>query len=173
LGNVTQTLELIISKAPELVNEADSNGCTSFYTALRRLYHSSTDIEVLISAGADLQLPKSNGDTPLHLLVGRTWWLNPDGTVIGPRCKVFDIFMKRGVNINSGNHSGETPIFELFRNHNAPIQVHHESPQPYKYKTTQETEMEKMNIREELVFEFLGQAGVDWSAERLGGGRFE
>jgi ankyrin repeat protein len=164
LGNFTQTLDLIISKAPELVNEADSNGCTPFHTALWRLYHSSTDTEVLVSAGADLQLPKSNGDTPLHLLVRRPWLLNSDGVVIEPRRKVFNIFMEIGVNINSRNHSGETPIFELFRNHNAPVQVHHESPQPYKYKTAQETKIENMNVREELVFEILGQAGVDWSA---------
>jgi ankyrin repeat protein len=71
--------------------------------------------------------------------------------------------MEMGVNINSRNHSGETPIFGFFHNDNAPVQVHHESPQPYKYKTFQETEMEKMNVLEELVYEFLGQAGVDWS----------
>jgi len=71
LGNFTQTLELIVSKAPELVNEADINGCTPFHAALRRLYHSSTDTEVLISASAGLQLANNNGDTPLHVLVGR------------------------------------------------------------------------------------------------------
>jgi ankyrin repeat protein len=166
----TRALNRIITKAPEIINQHDSSGETPFHVALDRLIRRGTidDIEALISAGANVRLANGNGDTPLHLLFEGDWFLDTEGLVIGYPHKLFDRFIELGLDINARNHTGETPIFSLFRSRFG--EVHVQVPPSSKADTaTQAIVEEELQSREDPLFESFHHAGVQWDVVNKAG----
>ncbi|CAG9998801.1 unnamed protein product [Clonostachys byssicola] len=115
-----KSLRQILSKAPELLHQTDTDGLTPFHYALRRTPPAqlfgqfgvdTKAIEILLEAGADPKLPDPNGDSALHH-VGK--FLACDGRIEGevdkPR-QLFKHLVSLGVPINCRNNKGETPAF--------------------------------------------------------------
>lgn len=161
-GMDTRALNRITTEAPELVNQTDSKGDPPFYAAIERFNCGSNieDVEVLISAGANVQLANRKYDTPLHLMFGCIWELDSQGFVIGRRRKLFDRFVESGLDINARNHAGETPVFSFFRCGFGRVRVQFPGPKPR--RTTRGKIEEGRKVREEPLFEFFHQTGVQW-----------
>lgn len=117
-----KSLRLILSKAPELLHQTDTDGLTPFHYALRRTppaqlfgqFGADTKaIEILLDAGADPKQPDPNGDSALHH-VGK--FLACEGRIEGqvdkPR-QLFKHLVSLGVPINCRNNKGETPAFSV------------------------------------------------------------
>ncbi|KAF4463885.1 ankyrin [Fusarium albosuccineum] len=112
-------LKSLVSLAPDLLHQVDKNGRTPLHYAISGRGDPAEEVEMLVSAGADVCAKAENGDTPLHLLFKRTWWLkmDRDGVVTwnGSTKKLLDLFLSKGADINAPNKTGETPVFNYFR----------------------------------------------------------
>jgi ankyrin repeat protein len=112
-----ETLDLLLSLAPELLHQTDINGETPFHYALRRSSSGikggldTKAIEILLQAGANPHQVDADGNTALHQL-GK--WVSQEGQIHGETDKpreIFKHFVSLGIPINSRNNKGETPVF--------------------------------------------------------------
>ncbi|CAG9976150.1 unnamed protein product [Clonostachys byssicola] len=109
------TLKLLLSVAPELSQQVDVLGGSPLQYALRRsISHQAPDtqsIRMLLDAGADPSLPDSTGNTALHYL---GMWLADKGetdNMAEQPCELFKRLIACGLDVNSRNNKGETPLF--------------------------------------------------------------
>ncbi|KAL2688929.1 hypothetical protein Neosp_002979 [[Neocosmospora] mangrovei] len=175
-------LKGIVSLAPELLHQVDKDGRSPLHCAISKRGGSGEEVEMVVSAGADVCAQAKNGDTPLHLLFKGTWSLivDDDGVVTwqGYTKKMMDLFLSKGADINARNKAGETPVFNYFREgtlkvklpkHKLQKQDGHSSSQGlrggYDAWEVQRGLEEKAAVeREPMLWALLEQLGVDWGA---------
>ncbi|CAI7632375.1 unnamed protein product [Penicillium pancosmium] len=103
---VETILRSITLRSPDLVHTPDHYGNTPLHLALKR--HSFHDINLLLENGADALRPDREGYTGLHYLAR---------SIQKSECKdMFRKFLDIGVDINSRNNEGETPLFRYIAN---------------------------------------------------------
>uniref|UniRef100_A0A0B7K5G7 Uncharacterized protein n=1 Tax=Bionectria ochroleuca TaxID=29856 RepID=A0A0B7K5G7_BIOOC len=109
------TLKLLLSVAPELAQQVDAYGTSPLQYALRRsISHQTPDtqsIRMLLDAGADPSLSDLAGNTALHFL---GMWLADKGEtddMAEQPCELFKRLVASGLDVNSRNNKGETPLF--------------------------------------------------------------
>jgi len=90
-----QTAELILEKAPHLINQKDDQGRTPLYE-VARLSKSDEAVEVLLSKGADINAVNKYTDTVLHVAA-------EDGQLEVVKC-----LLANGANISVVNKHGAT-----------------------------------------------------------------
>ncbi|KAF5012306.1 hypothetical protein FDECE_1687 [Fusarium decemcellulare] len=102
------SFEYALDKAPGIINQADSDGRTPLYYAVRRGAQRK-DLrlaEMLLSRGADPLVVLDDGENLLH--------------VLGPYLKVdharrlFVDLVNRGLDVNKRNAEGKTPLFAWY-----------------------------------------------------------
>ncbi|KAJ5591628.1 uncharacterized protein N7459_001997 [Penicillium hispanicum] len=97
------SLQDLIKTAPGLVHQPDHVGNTPLHYALSE---QKWDIcELLLRNGADPLQPDSDGNTGLHHLAGKA-------ATAGKANDLLNQFMQAGVDINSRNNKGDTPLFK-------------------------------------------------------------
>ncbi|KAJ3545927.1 hypothetical protein NM208_g2267 [Fusarium decemcellulare] len=102
------SFEYALDKAPGLINQADSDGRTPLYYAVRR-GTKRKDLrlaEMLLSRGADLLVVLDDGENLLHLLGP---YLDID-----PARRLFGDLVNRGLDVNKRNAEGKTPLFAWY-----------------------------------------------------------
>lgn len=111
------TLKLLLSVAPELAQQVDAYGASPLQYALRRsISHQTPDtqsIRMLLDAGADPSLSDPTGNTALHWL---GMWLADKGKtddMAEQPCELFKRLVASGLDVNSRNSKGETPLFSF------------------------------------------------------------
>ncbi|VUC29092.1 unnamed protein product [Clonostachys rosea] len=109
------SLKLLLSVAPELALQVNAFGASPLHFALRRsVSHQAPDtqsIRMLLDAGADPSLVGPTGNTALHHL---GMWLADKGTtddMAEQPCELFKHLVACGLDVNSRNEKGETPLF--------------------------------------------------------------
>ncbi|KAJ3493442.1 hypothetical protein NLG97_g4729 [Lecanicillium saksenae] len=138
----------IIRSAPELINERNKEGKTSFHLAMEKLSDNTQVVDILLDAGADPSLPDKEGKTPVHILLEKGFGARESAKVEESPCRV--IFHKLlaipGVDINAVDEIGDTPVFKHLRSRSS-------------YGTTTEECMES----EAAILDLLDERGVDWT----------
>ncbi|KAJ5162768.1 uncharacterized protein N7500_004598 [Penicillium coprophilum] len=142
-SDLLETLYEVVMKNPGLVHLRDRKGESIFH---RTLALENFDlIDPLLQLGVDPLQPDSNGDTALHHLAKH---LTEDEPLAH-----FKRFLELGVDINSRNHHGDTPLFKYIQN-------------GVKLPTSSWTErFEKEDDLTETVFDFFEEAGADFLAQ--------
>lgn len=102
------TIKRLAGFYPVLVNQANNHGKTPLLMALKHAtLHGTTEAaEALLELGANARSVDNNGNTGLHILA----------LAFYDNVKVRDLFAKLlegGLDINSRNKRGETPVFNL------------------------------------------------------------
>ncbi|OQE15475.1 hypothetical protein PENSTE_c028G00702 [Penicillium steckii] len=122
-----EAVRSVIRRKPDLIHVPDQAGDTPLHYALK--FHSFHFINLAVESGADMLLPDSHGNTALHHIA----------EVIRIDCwkELFQRFLEAGVDINSRNEDGETPLFRyvaksllkgLFYGHEEDANPEHEEP---------------------------------------------
>ncbi|EEU33953.1 uncharacterized protein NECHADRAFT_89016 [Fusarium vanettenii 77-13-4] len=173
-------LESLVSLAPELLHQVDKDGRSPLHCAISKRGGSGEEVEMLVSAGADVCAQAKNGDTPLHLLFKGTWSLvvDDDGVVAwqGYTKKMMDLFLSKGADINARNKAGETPVFNYFREGTLEVKLPkrrlqdqdgHASSRELRggrdaWKVQRGLEKKAAVEREPILWALLEQHGVDW-----------
>ncbi|KAJ5201853.1 uncharacterized protein N7498_006516 [Penicillium cinerascens] len=118
--DIKKIFEELINRGADAMAQAN-DGKTPLHYAVRASSH--VYVELLLDNGAGPIQPDSNGDTALHHFVQTTYKWNE---------ALFKRFLEAGVDINTRNDRGETPLFKF-------IQVGNErlcgSPGEKTYKT--------------------------------------
>ncbi|KAJ4322527.1 hypothetical protein N0V84_004773 [Fusarium piperis] len=170
------------SLAPDLLDQGDKDGRTALHYAISGRGDPGEDVEMLVSAGADVCAKDENGDTPLHLLFKRRWKLvvDCDGNVAwhGSTKNLLDLFLSKGADINAPNKAGETPVFHYLSEGGLNVELpdpelkkegSHASSRRLKRGTDtwaedRRLEKEAAVEREPMLWALLEQLGVDWGA---------
>lgn len=100
-SSFAETLRAVIINNPSLVHQADRAGDTPLHYALRNHFYEYVDL--LLENGADPTKPDSNGDTALHHIASKFKLEEP---------ALFKRFLNEGIDINSRNNQGDTPLFK-------------------------------------------------------------
>ena len=103
-ASLSETLRAVMVANPTLVHQVDHAGETPLHYALRAKPH--VYVELLLDNGADPLQLDSNGDTALHHLIQAIYAWNE---------ALFKRFLEAGVDINTRNNRGETPIFKFIQ----------------------------------------------------------
>ncbi|KAF4997385.1 hypothetical protein FDECE_12093 [Fusarium decemcellulare] len=170
-------LKSLVNLAPDLLHQGDKDGRTPLHYAISGRGDPAEEVEMLVSAGADVCAKAENGDTPLHLLFERMWWLkmDRDGVITwnGSTKKLLDLFLSKGADINAPNRAGETPVFHYFREGALEVEL----PDPEAGKDYDDASTwgrsdawaehrhlgKKAGVeRESMLWALLEQLGVDW-----------
>ncbi|KAJ3525625.1 hypothetical protein NM208_g11560 [Fusarium decemcellulare] len=170
-------LKSLVSLAPDLLHQGDKDGRTPLHYAISGRGDPAEQVEMLVSAGADVCAKDENGDTPLHLLFKRTWTLMVDRDGVAAwhvsTKKLLDLFLSKGADINAPNKAGETPVFHYFREGALEVEL----PDPEVDKDYSDASPwgradawaehgrlgKKAGVeRESMLWELLEQLGVDW-----------
>ncbi|KAM5346981.1 hypothetical protein ACJ41O_009986 [Fusarium nematophilum] len=102
------SLAHVLDKAPSLVNQADGDGWTPLYYAVRggcRIKNLHV-AKALLSAGADLLVIAANGESLLHVLAT---YLEVEEVL-----DMFEELVGRGLDANKRNEMGDTPLFAFY-----------------------------------------------------------
>ncbi|KAF3925695.1 Tankyrase-2 [Arthrobotrys entomopaga] len=168
-----EILNILVSRAPDLVNIADNNGHTPLHCAIDCIRYYDTSYEyaanILLSAGANPHLPRNDGKTDIHLLAGSEWRYSEDGAFDSEKRKLFERLVEMGVDVNVPDSSGETPLFYFFRNVNVEQTVP-DDPQcgcvdaPDRFR-----DIMMAKIDERPVLEMFDRAGMDWKVVNKSG----
>ncbi|CAG8901730.1 unnamed protein product [Penicillium egyptiacum] len=143
-----KTLKGVIIESPGLLNQPNQKGETFFH---RTLISEDFDlIDDLLEMGADPLQPDPNGNTALHRLARN---LKEDKSQAD-----FKRFLKAGVDINSRNNKGDTPLFKYIE-HGV---VTPTFPSDYGYD-------EKEDDLTESVFDLFDKGGADFFARNNAG----
>lgn len=100
-ASFAETLRAVIINNPSLVHQADRAGDTPLHYALRN--HSYEYVDLLLENGADPTKPDYNGDTALHHIASKFSLEEP---------ALFKRLLNTGIDINSRNSQGDTPLFK-------------------------------------------------------------
>ena len=157
-GSCGSAMQLILSKAPELVNRQDNSGNTPLHAAMRRPKSHAKQIDMFLAAGGDIHCANGKGDTMLHLLLRGTWDIDSSGRVesTSPVHNLFHHLLSQGANLNAPNNRGETPIFSFFRH--GSVEEPRAAPELQFRVPHRQT-----SVREEAVYEILNKTDVDWN----------
>lgn len=136
----SSALRTAVTANPSLIHLTDNANETALHYSLRDKCPEM--IQFLLDNGADLLQPDKNGDTALHHIAK---FYNFDQAL-------FERFIKAGVDINARNKIGETPIFDLLKQHNEDL---YGSAEDQIYKGS--------------AFEFFLESGADVFARRNDG----
>ncbi|KAI9147383.1 ankyrin-2 [Paramyrothecium foliicola] len=156
-------LEHITRSAPDLLHQIDEDCNTPLHRALDKGFHGGRalgrEVDVLLSANADVSSANKMGDTPLHILFGGSWQID---------C---------GIDLNVRNNSGESPIFQIFRTARVHVQLPDLEGQTLRDLKTARGDDERYwkicNARERrdadasvnkeyLIWDLFEEHGVDW-----------
>ncbi|KAJ5633076.1 hypothetical protein N7490_009415 [Penicillium lividum] len=107
VSSVKEALQTALTASPSLVHQTDDNNETALHYALRLRIRGL--IEFLLDNGADPLQPDKNGDTAPHHFANFDYKSTKD---------LFERFLRAGADINARNNIGETPIFNLLKQHN-------------------------------------------------------
>ncbi|KAJ5208065.1 hypothetical protein N7449_002444 [Penicillium cf. viridicatum] len=141
-----KTLKEVIIKNPGLLNQPNKKGETFFH---RILISEDFDlIDDLLELGADPLQPDPNGNTALHHLAEH---LNKSQAH-------FKRFLEAGVDINSRNNQGDTPLFKYIENGVV-------APGSY----WDDGSYEKEDELTEAIFDLFDKAGADFFAQNNAG----
>lgn len=102
-----KTVSLFIEKAPQLIDQKNSEGYKPFHYAVQKRCQWSA--QRLLDAGADAFEKDPDGNNPLHHL---------SNLILSSSKEVlpwFKSFHDLGISINEKNDIGETPVFRYFR----------------------------------------------------------
>ncbi|KAJ6024580.1 hypothetical protein N7540_005377 [Penicillium herquei] len=129
VGRHTKKTDLDILQAtmkanPSLVNITDNANETALHYALRENFFEL--VECFLDNGANPLQPDKDGQTGLHHIAKfKLKWEE----------KLFQRFLQAGVDINSRNNKGKTPLFQLMRTGNNTICYLDEDDPTYKSKS--------------------------------------
>ncbi|OQD97565.1 hypothetical protein PENVUL_c082G01482 [Penicillium vulpinum] len=112
-GELFKILKEIVVKNPELLQLPNRKGETFFHSTL--ILENFDLIDALLEMGADPLQPDSKGDTALHHLAKHLpkGWRSPHRLEQQAQLKRL---LEAGVDINSRNHDGDTPLFKYIQN---------------------------------------------------------
>ncbi|KAF5618732.1 hypothetical protein F52700_12252 [Fusarium sp. NRRL 52700] len=137
---------------------------------LRSLEGVQAFIQMLIAAGANVCAKDENGDTPLHLLLQRKWYLlvDADGGELwqGFMYPTIRLLLSKGADMNARNEMGETPIFAFF--HEGDLHVDMTRVYPDKCFSHcacsyhSEFERQAMETKRPVLCVLFEKVGVDW-----------
>ncbi|KAJ5615350.1 hypothetical protein N7537_000464 [Penicillium hordei] len=141
-----KTLKEVMIKNPSLLNLPNKKGETFFHRIL--ILEDFDLIDDLLELGADPLQPDSNGNTALHHLAEH----------LGESQSHFKRFLEAGVDINSRNNQGDTPLFKYIDNGVV-------SPRRY----WDDGSYEKEDDLAEAIFNLFDEAGADFFAQNNAG----
>ncbi|KAF4962749.1 hypothetical protein FSARC_9197 [Fusarium sarcochroum] len=168
-------LQKLVSTAPELLDQVDKSGRTPLHCAMSRQKDPRQEVEMLVSAGADVCIKDANGDTPLHQLFKGMWRLilDDDGveTFDGPTNELLDLFLSKGADINARNEAGETPVFNYFSQGTFEAELPKAEVEKQDsdgkgrgtWRVKQALKRKAVVEREPVLWKLLEQLGVDWT----------
>ncbi|KAJ5693978.1 hypothetical protein N7536_004390 [Penicillium majusculum] len=139
-------LKEVIIKNPGLLNQPNKNGETFFHRILILKYFDL--IDDLLELGANPLQPDLNGNTALHHLAKH----------LDKSQAHFKRFLKAGVDINSRNNQGDTPLFKY-------IESYVVAPRSYQ----DDGSYEKEDNLTEAMFNFFDEAGAGFFAQNNAG----
>jgi ankyrin repeat protein len=171
----------IMALAPELLDQVNKVGRTPLHYALDyrdqfgylgRIERAEAFAQMLIAAGASVRAKDENGDTPLHLLLQRKWYLlvDGDGNEVweGPVCPTMELLLSKGADINARNEMGETPIFAFFRKGDFHVDMTRVYPNKCFGHCScfyhSEVERQAMEEKRPVLWALFEKVGVDWMA---------
>lgn len=145
-AHFAETLKTVITNNPSLIHHPDRAGDTPLHYALR--LHAFEYINLLLENGADPLQPDSSGDTALHHLAGKL----RSNDKAKP---LFKQLLEAGVDINSRNNKGDTPLFKYIET----------GVGSYSWPDV-ETSSEEFT---DFVFDLFQEAGADFFAHNNAG----
>ncbi|PNP86364.1 hypothetical protein FNYG_00317 [Fusarium nygamai] len=171
----------IMALAPELLDQVNKVGRTPLHYALDdrdrfgylgRIERAQAFAQMLIAAGASVRAKDENGDTPLHLLLQRKWYLlvYEDGSEVweGPVYPTMELLLSKGADINARNEMGETPIFAFFREGDLHVDMTRVYPDKCFGHCScihhSEVERQAMEEKRPVLWALFEKVGVDWTA---------
>ena len=143
-GQETEDWQVLIQRAPDLINTSNNAGETPLLVAMKHP-NRSKNIELLIENGASLHTVDNDGNNVLHVLMNSGWVVENHGSVYKNCLSYFKRFVEAGVPINARNEAGETPIFNFFR----------QGPTIYSLCNCEKA-------KGQSIYETFTRAGCDW-----------
>ncbi|KAM0550175.1 hypothetical protein ACHAPJ_009023 [Fusarium lateritium] len=168
-------LQSLVSLAPKLLRQIDKSGNTPLHCAMSRQRDPRKEVEMLVSAGADVCVKDASGNTPLHQVFEGTWRLVVgDDTVEafhGPTNELLNLFLSKGADINARNNAGETPVFNYIGQGTLEVEqpkVEVEKQNSHgkgrgTWRAKQALERKAVVAREPMLWKLLEKFGVDWT----------
>ncbi|TXC03055.1 hypothetical protein FocTR4_00015646 [Fusarium oxysporum f. sp. cubense] len=170
----------IIALAPDLQYQFDKNGRTPLHYAIycQKPGNPRDEVNLLISAGVDVTVRDANGDTPLHTLFRRPFFLVADyygdASWQGFVKNTIDLLLSKGADINARNKAGETPAFGYFHASSFKVDLswakmdeeRHTLSKKWggdRWKVDKELEEQTVEETEPRMWAFLEEMGVEWS----------
>ena len=168
-------IQWVSAHAPELLNSPDSEGRLPLHISLEGRKEVA---DCLVSLGTDVCRVGQDGNTPLHLILGKlVFEIDLDDRVKGLGRKLYERITDLGAEVNARNDAGETPLFAYFRDGSATAEVvfpeltsaekaEDKYNRLYHERLHQKESQEKAKATEKeyLVFDFFDQHGADWLA---------
>lgn len=189
-----ETLERMLSLAPERLAEVDDDGRTPLHCSINcqnGLIRSDNliprHVNILIDAGADATVATTKTKvTPLHMFLGDTLHIdvNGDGSCVvnDKHIDLLHRFVSLGADINARNTAGETPAFNFFREAEVKATVPLSAvdkasvaatPRGDQSWATSELERERQRAaavtHEHRLWEIFEQSGIDWKVTSKSG----
>ncbi|KAF5967162.1 hypothetical protein FCOIX_12134 [Fusarium coicis] len=174
-------VQRILALAPDLQYQFDKDGRTPLHYAIdcQKPGNPRDEVKLLISAGLDVTVQDTNGDTPLHILFKRPFLLVADyyGDAFwqGFVKDTIDLLVSNGADINAQNKAGETPAFGYFRGSSFRVDLNwakldeerHSLSKKWggdRWKVNKELEAQIVAETEPKIWAVFDEMGVDWSA---------
>ncbi|KAH7153848.1 ankyrin repeat-containing domain protein [Fusarium sp. MPI-SDFR-AT-0072] len=180
----------IIALAPDLQYQFDKNGRTPLHYAIdcQKPGNPRDEVSLLISSGVDVTARDVNGNTPLHILFRRPFFLVADyygdAVWLGFVKNAIDLLFWKGADINVRNKAGEMPVFGYFRVSSFKVDLswakmdeeRHTLSKKWggdRWKVNKELEEQIVEETEPRIWALFDEMGVDWTFVNGKAARFQ